>query len=109
MLLSFLKVTYRCVNISKTRSCCHDLPPPIPPVGMESEVTPLTVAKDGNKRQLQGEQIILKCDLVLKFNLHVLFSANVVIVSVSSARRRTNPYPLSLMLNSTKAGEAETL
>lgn len=42
---------------------------PIPPVEMESAVTPFTVAREGRKRQ---------------------------------------PYPLSLMSNSTKAGEVET-
>lgn len=44
--------------------------PPIPPVAIESAVTPFTVARDGRNRQ---------------------------------------PYPLSLMSNSTKAGEDETL
>lgn len=31
---------------------CH-LPPPIPPVEIASAVTPLTVANEGKKRQLQ--------------------------------------------------------
>lgn len=44
--------------------------PPIPPVEIESAVTPFTVAREGRKR---------------------------------------HPYPLSLMSNSTKAGEEETL
>lgn len=32
----------------------HNSPPPIPPVDMESAVTPLTVASEGSNRQLQG-------------------------------------------------------
>lgn len=31
----------------------YDLPPPIPPVKIESALTPFTVAREGRKRQLE--------------------------------------------------------
>lgn len=52
--VSSFRATCRCVEVN-WHHCSHNSPPPIPPVDMESAVTPLTVAKEGNNRQLQGE------------------------------------------------------
>lgn len=53
--VSSFRATYRCVEVCRHCGCRHNSPPPIPPVDMESAVTPLTVAREGNKRQLQRE------------------------------------------------------
>lgn len=55
------------------------LPPPIPPVGMESAVTPLTVAREGMKRQLQSTSSY--CELLTWYHLHKATSSPLLLAS----------------------------
>lgn len=48
----------------------YHLPPPIPPVEMESAVAPFTVAKEGRKRHLKGKDEISK--IITIFPQHIL-------------------------------------
>lgn len=61
-------------NVSKVNDMTNHSPPPIPPVEIESAVTPLTVAKEGKKRQLEEQSQEIKnklCFFELKLLLQI--------------------------------------